>query len=106
MATFATEPVPTTGLAATARTPTPTTGDKVRPDSIIRVINGSASEVTVTMVTPQVVDGNLAVADRTVAVPATSSRYIRTTATYRSTSDGLVTLIMAPTATVTFEVIS
>jgi hypothetical protein len=106
MATVATEPVPTTGLDATANAATPTTGDKVRPDSIIRAINGSGGAVTMTMVTPQTVDGDLAVADRDVAIPAGEHRFIRATATYRNPADGLVTITWSATASVTFEVIS
>jgi hypothetical protein len=106
MATVSTEPVPTTGLEATANAATPTTGDKVRPDSIVRVINASGGSVTVTMVTPQLVDGDLAVTDRTVAVPAGEARYIRATATYRNPADGLVTITWSATSSVTFEVIS
>jgi hypothetical protein len=106
MATVSTEPVPTTGLEATANAATGGAGDKVRPDSIIRAINDSVSSVTLTMVTPQTVDGDLAVADRTVAVPAGEARYIRATATYRNPADGLVTITWSATADVTFEVIS
>lgn len=105
MATVTTEPVPTTGLDATANAAS-VGGDKVRPDSILRVINGSGVSTTVTMVTPQTVDGDLAVADRTVAVPAGEARYIRATATYRNPADGLVDITISPTTSVTFEVIS
>jgi hypothetical protein len=106
MATVATEPVPTTGLDATPNPASGGAGDKVRPDSIVRAINGSVSSVTLTMVTPQTVDGDLAVADRTVPVPAGEHRYVRATATYRNPADGLVTLTWSATADVTFEVIS
>jgi zona occludens toxin (predicted ATPase) len=107
MATVATEPVPTTGLAATANAATGGAGgDKVRPDSIVRVINASGGSINATMVTPQTVDGDLAVADRIVAVPAGAARYIRATATYRNPADGLVNITWSASASVTFEVIS
>jgi hypothetical protein len=105
MATVSTEPVPTTGLEATANAAS-AGGDKVRPDSIIRVINASGADVDVTMVTPQTVDGDLAVADRVVTVPLGEARYIRATTTYRNPADGLVSLTWEATASVTFEVIS
>lgn len=105
MAVVATEPVPTTGLDATANAAS-AGGDKVRPDSIVRVINGSGVSLTVTMVTPQTVDGDLAVTDRTVSVPNGEARYIRATALYRNPSDGLVALTWSTDTSVTFEVIS
>lgn len=105
MATVTTEPVPTTGLNATANAAS-VGGDKVRPDSIIRVINGSAGSITVTMVTPQTVDGDLAVADRDVVVPAGEARYIRATTLYRNLADGLVDITWSSETSVTFEVIS
>jgi hypothetical protein len=105
MATVATEPVTTTGIEATANAAS-ASGDKVRPDSLVRVINGSGSSITMTMVTPQTVDGDLAVADRTVAVPAGEARYVRATATYRNPTDGLVALTWSLETSVTFEVIS
>ena len=106
MATVSTEPVPTTGLDATPNPASGGAGDKVRPDSIIRAINDSVSSVTMTMVTPQTVDGDLAVADRAVAIPASEARYIRATPTYRNPADGLVTITWSATADVSFEVIS
>lgn len=75
MATYATENIGTGGLAATYRTAA--LSDKVTPGdgTFLHVKNGSASAVTVTLVTPGTVDG-LAVADRMVSVPATSDRFI------------------------------
>lgn len=105
MATVATESVPTTGLDATYNAAS-AGGDKVAPDSIIHVKNGSGSvAVNVTMVTPQTVDGDLAVGDRVVNVPISSERFIRATSLYRDPADGLVALEWDATTSVTFAVI-
>lgn len=104
MATRIPQTVPTTGVAATAHAASGG-GDKVPPDSIIRAINGSGGSINLTMVTPQVLDGNLAVPDRVVAVPAGQQRYVRATAFYRNATDGLVDITWSATSDVTFEVI-
>jgi hypothetical protein len=80
-------------------------GDQVRPDSIIRVINAGVAPVTVTMVTPQTVDGDLAVADREIAVPDGEARLFKATRLYRNPSDNLVDLTWSDVTDVTFEVI-
>jgi len=104
MATLTTEQVTSSGLAATPN-PAGASGDKVRPGSIVRVINGSASSITVTMVTPGTYDGDLSITDRTVTVPAGAARYIAATEAYRSKTDQLVSITYSATATVTVEVV-
>ncbi len=106
MGDFAVEQVTSAGLAATVRNATAGPGeDTVPPDSIIRVHNGSGVSVTLTVVTPGTVDG-LAIADRTVAVPAGADRYVRVPRVpYRNPDDGKVHLTWSPAASVTFEVI-
>lgn len=105
MATRAAQPVPTTALDATYHPATAGPGnDKVPPDTILHVKNGSGGSVTLTVATPRVVDGDLAVADRTVAIPAGEERFERVTQEYRG-SDGLVTLTWSAVTTVEFAVI-
>lgn len=104
MATLSTQQVTSSGLAATANA-AGGSGDKVRPGSIVRVVNGSGSSVTVTMVTPGTFDGDLSITDRTVAVPAGEARYIAATEAYRSKTDQLVSLTYSATTSVTVEVV-
>ena len=100
------EQVTSAGLDATAHNATAGPGeDTVPPDSIVRAINGSGGSVTLTVVTPGTVDG-LAIADRTVAVPAGEHRYVRVPRVpYRDPADGRVHLQWSAAASVTFEVI-
>lgn len=105
MATAVREVVPTSGLTATVN-PASAGGDKVPPDSIMRVVNDSAGSINVTLVTPQTVDGDLAVADRVVAVGATSHQYVRVPRLYRNPADGLVDVTWSATTSVTFEVVA
>jgi len=98
------ETVTSSGLAATAHPASPG-GDTVPPDVYLRVANGGGSPVTLTMVTPGVVDGNLAVADREVVVPAGEARLVKVTrAPYANPQTGRVDLTWSDTTSVTFEV--
>jgi hypothetical protein len=71
-------------------------GDKVVPGAMILLKNTSGSTQTMTMVTPQVLDGDLAVADRTTNTVAATTGInavrVPATETYRDPVDGLVTL--------------
>ncbi len=89
---------------------TSTNGDKVSPGSILIVKNTAASTATVTMVTPLLVDGDLAVVDRTSdtipALTGLNAIKVPNNEVYRG-ADGLVTLnFSAPGATLTYAVIS
>lgn len=76
-------PVPNTEFARAGVAPaTPVTGDPTNGHSVVNdgkvvllVANSAGSAGTVTVVTPGTSDG-LAVADLTVSVPASGSRYI------------------------------
>lgn len=65
-----TQPVPLAGLALVHTAPT-VDGDivDVGRGDFLSVINGGGASITVTVQTPGVVDGDLAIADRTVTVP-------------------------------------
>jgi hypothetical protein len=65
-----TQPVPLAGLALVHTAPT-VDGDivDVGRGTFLSVINGGGAPITVTVQTPGVVDGDLAVADRVVTVP-------------------------------------
>jgi hypothetical protein len=105
MATLATQQVTSAGLNPAA-TAAGASGDKVRPGSIIRVINANAGTVTVTLDTanPATVDGNT-VADKTISIPTTEFRYVYINDTYRNKTDGLALVTCSPNTSVTIEVI-
>jgi hypothetical protein len=65
-----TQPVPLAGLTLTFTAPN-VDGDivDVGRGTFLSVINGGSGPITVTVQTPGVVDGDLAIADRTVTVP-------------------------------------
>lgn len=95
VAALTTHAVPREGLqldaqlvAATAGGDTAATGAGV----LLVVKNADAASHTVTLATPQVVDGDLAVADRTVTVAAGTTQVIPLTATYRDPATGLASI--------------
>jgi hypothetical protein len=92
------------GVTPTVVTPA-VAGDTVPVGSILRVTNGTAGAITITLTTHQQVDGNLAVTDRTVSIPASETRYIRATGVYRN-ADGVVNVASSDTtASVDIEVV-
>lgn len=105
MADFEPEQVTSSGLVATAN-PATAAGDTVPGDVTLRVINGDASPTTLTIVTPGVVDGDLAVSDRTVVVAAGTAQYVRVPrGPYRNPATGRVNLTWSNDNLITFEVI-
>lgn len=105
MADFEPETVTSSGLDPTANAAT-AAGDTVPADVTLRVINGDASPTTLDIVTPGVVDGDLAVADRQVTVPAGETRYVRVPrGPYRNPATGRVNLTWSNDTSITFEVI-
>lgn len=69
-------------------------GDKVvcGQGCYVHVKNGSGGSITVTVVTPETVDGDLAVGDRNVSVAAGAEAKIAVGSRYRNPSDGLAAL--------------
>lgn len=111
MATRSPEAATSSGLAATyydgsAGTP----GDRVPPGVLLHVKNTAASVLTVTIYTIGVVDGDLAVADRTFTVPITTGeRFVRIPVlpAYVDPADGMVGIGWSTTgATTKFAVLS
>lgn len=91
MAALATNPMPLTGLQldgllnpATVGGDTCATGAGV----VLAVKNADAGSHTVTLATPGTVDGDLAVADRTITVAAGKTELIPVTARYRDPATG------------------
>lgn len=71
------------------------------PDRWLQVTNGSGGSINVTVQTPGIVDGDLAVPDRVVAVPAAATRHIAVgNAAYRQ-PDGTVNIDYSAVASVT-----
>lgn len=105
MAAVTPETVTGAGITATAHAASGG-GDTVPPDCIIRVINGSGAPITLTIATPGVVDGDLAVPDRQITVAAGAAKLVRPNqAVYQNPATGLVALSWSATSSVTFEVI-
>jgi hypothetical protein len=104
MAVLTPQSVTSAGITPTVITPG-ASGDKVPVNSILRVTNGTVGSITITMTTHQSVDGNLAVADRTVSIPASQTRTIRATGIYANPADGYVDVLSSDTtAAVDIEV--
>lgn len=78
-------------------------GDKAVPGdgAYLEVLNGSGSSITVTIATPEVVDGSLAVADRAVAVGAGVRTKIALPAELYEQADGLAWITYSSATTVT-----
>lgn len=81
-------------------------GDRFTPNdrTFLRINNGSASPITATLVTPGTLDG-LAIADRAVTVPATSTRDVPLGVTAYRSSDGLGDVTYTAVTTVTVGVL-
>lgn len=67
----------------------------------LHVKNANAGAVTVTIVTPESVDGDLAVADRAVSVATGAELMIPVQSRYNNLSTGVATVTYSPTASVT-----
>ena len=85
-------------------------GDKVPPGVTLIVRNTSGSGITVTLVTPLTLDGDLAVSDRTsnsvAATTGVNAIKVPNSDVYRDPADGLVTINFSATASVDYAVIS
>lgn len=75
------------------------------PGVLLLVKNGDASPHTVTLVTPGVVDGDLAVEDRAVAVPAGGDTAIPITHRYRDPDTKRASITYDAVTSVTVAVI-
>lgn len=85
-------------------------GDKVPPGCTLIVRNTSGGAITLTIVTPLVLDGDLALADRTTnnvaATTGVNAIRIPNNEVYRDPADGLVTINFSATPSVDYAVIS
>lgn len=79
-------------------------GDKVPPGSLLEVVNGDASDKTVTLVTPGTAYGQ-PIGDQAVVVTAGERRHILIPNEGFTGSDGLVSLTWSAVTSVTFAVL-
>lgn len=108
MAALATNVVPLTGLQLDAALVAATSGgDDCQTGNgvFLAVKNADASSKTVTLATPQTVDGDLAVADRAVTVAAGKTELIPVTDRYRDPSTGRAAVTYSAVTSVTVAVI-
>lgn len=106
MATVPTQGLPSAGLAATYNAAS-AGGDRVAPGSVLHVKNRGGASINVGLVTVAVYDGDLAIADRSIAVAAgeANDRFIPVGPLYADPADGLCGITWSATASVTFAVI-
>lgn len=106
MATLTTNVVPHTGLINLTPAAAESGGDQCATGSgvLLYVNNAAAGAVAVTLATPGQVDG-LAIADRTVSVPAGQAAYVPVTDTYRDPATGLASISYDDATSVTVAVL-
>jgi hypothetical protein len=97
---------PTSAGLALATEPANVDGHSLPHDALLVVANASAGPINVTLVTPGVVDGDLAVPDRIVAVPAGASRYFGALDRIFRQADGTAHVDLSAVASVTVAAIS
>jgi hypothetical protein len=109
MAVYGVQAIPKVGLNATYNAAAGG-GDRVPPGCILHVKNGNAAALTVTLVTLDTADGDLAVTDRaSSAITATTGMAfinIPRTWPYVDPADGLVGIAWSVSSSVTFAVIA
>ncbi|MEU7400711.1 hypothetical protein [Streptomyces sp. NPDC044948] len=107
MAALTTNVVPLVGLRFDNLMAAATSGDDCATGTGVLLIvnNGSAASVTVTLATPETVDGDLAVDDREVAVAASGWAVIPVTDRYRNPSTGRCAITYSAAADVTVGVV-
>lgn len=108
MATLTTQPIDADGLTPTYAA-CAAGGDKVTPGdhTFIHVKNASVGSINVTIATPGVVAGDLAIGDRVVAVGAGSEKMIPVPEDpYEQPSDGLAWITYSAVTTLTIAVLS
>ncbi len=105
MATVSSQSITTAGVGPDYSAASPG-GDRFLPadGTFLHIKNGSGVSVTATLVTPGTID-TLAVADRTVTVPATSERFVSVSDKLYRSPDGLADITWSATTTVTFAAI-
>lgn len=107
MAALTTNVVPLTGLQAEDKFVTAAAGGDdcdTGPGVFLHVKNGDTVSHTVTLATPETVDGDLAVADRVVTVVNAQEQIIPVTHRYRDSSTGRASITYDAVTSVTVAV--
>lgn len=91
------------GIEPTYAAATVTTGDTLAGGQgvFLHVKNANAGSVNVVITTPESVDGDLDVEDRTVAVAAGDELMLPVQSRYNNASTGVATVVCTPAASVT-----
>jgi hypothetical protein len=108
VALLSTQAIPTTGVAPSLSAAAGG-GDTAVPGTnvFLYVNNGGGSPITVTLVTPETVDSDLAVGDREVTVTNGTAKFIKLDSNYyRNPSTGLANITYSGVTTVTVGVFS
>lgn len=106
MATLTTQVIGQAGTTITFANATGSGDQSATGDGVMLLVkNGAGSSITVTLTTPGVVDGDLAIADRTFTVAAGATGGIPVTDRYRDPATGLATITYSSATTVTVAVI-
>jgi hypothetical protein len=108
VAALVTHVVPQVGLQLDAQLVLATSGGddcQAGPGVLLVVKNADSASHTVTLVTPQLVDGDLVVADRPVPVAAGKTGLIPVSNTYRNPSTGRASLTYDAVTAVSVAVI-
>jgi hypothetical protein len=108
MAALSTHVVPLQGLQLDAQLVAATSGGDDCQTGVgvfLAVKNADSSSHTVTLVTPQTVDGDLTVSDRTVSVAAGKTSFIPVTDRYRNPQTGRASITYDGVTSVSVAVI-
>lgn len=104
MAALTAQTITTSGVQPTVIQPG-ASGDTVPINARVRVSNGTAGSITITLTTHKVADGDLTIPDRTISIPAGEVRNILAGQFYRDPTDGLVDITSSDTtSSVEYEV--
>ena len=80
-------------------------GNSIKTGTLFQVTNGSAASINVTVVTPGLIDGDLAIPDRVIAVAAAATRLIGRLGPVYHQSDGTVHINYSAVTSVTVAAI-
>lgn len=91
------------GIVPTYAAATATTGDTLPGGQGVfaHIKNGSTASINATITTPESIDGDLAVADRVVAVAAGADRMVPVQSRYNDAATGVATVVCSAVTTVT-----
>lgn len=106
MATIVTQNIITTGLTATYAAASGG-GDRFQPGAgqVMHIKNGGGAPITATLVTPGLIDGDLAVANRDVVVANGADKFVALPDSLYRSADGLGDVTWSGVTSVTVAVL-